>query len=170
MKFTSIVSTAAATFTLALACVLPAQAAGTWETTLLGRDINLNAVSTTDASAVYLYDKTLDITWLRDVNANVTGKVTADANANANGRMVWTTANTWAANLVTGSGAAAISDWRLPTLADPAAACNGLTYSGGACSDNPAASTSEMARLFSARWETNPTTTLAGTVPRPGGV
>lgn len=47
----------------------------TWETTLLGRDINLNAVAATDASAVYLYDKTLDVNWLRDANANVTGKV-----------------------------------------------------------------------------------------------
>jgi hypothetical protein len=106
---------------------------GTWETTLQARDINLNAVAATDASAVYLYDTTLDVTWLR--------------NANVNGAMDWNTANTWAADLVTGSGAAAISDWRLPTMADPAAAMN-CTYSGTNCGANVAPSSSEMANLF----------------------
>ncbi len=120
---------------------------GTWETTLLGRDINLNPVAATDASAVYLYDKTLDITWLRDANANVTGKVTADANASVNGAMNWNTAMSWATNLVTGSGATAISDWRLPTMTDPAADENcssGCINSGY----TPATSSSEMASLF----------------------
>ena len=107
---------------------------GTWETTLLGRDIGLNAVAATDASAVYLYDATLNVTWLR--------------NANVNGAMNWATANTWAANLVTGSGGTAISDWRLPTMADPAAACNFVGLSGTNCGYNVATSTSEMASLF----------------------
>jgi hypothetical protein len=45
---------------------VPVQAApvlgqGTWETTLLGRDINRQAVDGTDASAVYLYDTVLGI-------------------------------------------------------------------------------------------------------------
>jgi hypothetical protein len=106
---------------------------GTWETTLLGRDINLNPVAATDVSAVYLYDKTLNVTWLR--------------NANANGRMNWGTAMSWAANLVTGSGGNAISDWRLPTMADPAAPCN-WSNSGTNCGTNVATSSSEMANLF----------------------
>lgn len=106
---------------------------GTWETTLLGRDINLNAVAATSDAAVYLYDTTLNVTWLR--------------NTNAGGVMDWATANNWAANLVTGSGAAAISDWRLPTMADPAAACN-WGNSGTNCGWNVATSSSEMASLF----------------------
>jgi hypothetical protein len=58
-----------------------------------------------------LYDTVLNVTWLR--------------NANANGRMNWTQANTWAANLVVG----AYDDWRLPTMiASPNAT---VSYAGG---------------------------------------
>lgn len=106
---------------------------GTWESTLLGRDINLNAVAATSADAVYLYDTTLNVTWLR--------------NANVAGQMDWNTATTWAANLVTGSGATAISDWRLPTMADPNAVTN-WTYGGTNAGYNPDPSSSEMASLF----------------------
>ena len=67
---------------------------GTWETTLQPRDLDGDAV--TDA----FYDTELNITWLR--------------NANANGTMNWDAANAWAANLVVG----AYSDWRLPTMVD----------------------------------------------------
>ena len=106
---------------------------GTWETTLLGRDVNLNAVVATSVDAVYLYDTTLNVTWLR--------------NANVAGQMDWNTANTWATNLVTGSGAAAISDWRLPSMTDPNAVfswSNGGTTGGY----NVPANSSEMASLF----------------------
>lgn len=37
-------------------------AVGTWETTLLGRDINGSAVAASSTSAVFLYDTTLDVT------------------------------------------------------------------------------------------------------------
>lgn len=139
MKFTSFIGTAASTVVLSLACVLPAQAQsvsgqGTWETTLQGRDINRNAVAATDVSAVYLYDTTLGVTWLR--------------NANVNGGMNWANANAWAANLTTGSGAAAISGWRLPTMsvANPD---QGYSYDGStAAGDNVPGSSSEMASLF----------------------
>lgn len=124
MQFISFVRSAVTTFTLAAACVLPAHAAGTWETTLLGRDINLNAVGATDASAVYLYDTTLNVTWLR--------------NANVNGAQTWANATAWADSLSTGSGGNTISDWRLPTMS------NGSTESGYSVS----ASSSEMASLF----------------------
>jgi len=118
----------------AAAYVLPAQAAGTWETTLLGRDSNFNAVAATDASAVYLYDTTLDVTWLR--------------NANVNGGMSWGTANTWASNLVTGSGANTFSDWRLPTMTDTGTLGCNYSYGGTDCGYNPSTATSEMASLF----------------------
>lgn len=109
------------------------QGQGTWEATLAGRDINLNAVAATSVDAVYLYDTTLNVTWLR--------------NANVAGQMDWNTANLWATNLVTGSGAAAISDWRLPAMADPNAVTN-WTYGGTNAGYNPDPSSSEMASLF----------------------
>jgi hypothetical protein len=139
MAYTFTLRAAAATLCLALACALPAQAAGvsgqgTWETTLKGRDINRNAVAADAASAVYLYDTTLGITWLR--------------NANANGRMTWTNANTWAANLSTGAGANTIDGWRLPTMTDTGSPGCKFSHGGTDCGYNPATSTSEMASLF----------------------
>ena len=94
---------------IAAACVLAlsgtAQAIGTWETTLLGRDINGNAVDGSSASAVFLYDTDLKITWLRDANYAKTSGYDSD------GAMYWGPANTWANALVVG----AYSGWRLPT-------------------------------------------------------
>jgi hypothetical protein len=120
--------------------VLPAQAQsvtgqGTWESTLKGRDINFNAVAATDASAVYLYDTTLDVTWLRNANY-------------ANGLMYWHTAYTWAADLTTGSGVNEVSDWRLPTMtvADPN---EDISYTGTTdFGYNMPGSSSEMASLW----------------------
>lgn len=90
---------------------LPVAGQGTWETTLLGRDINGNAVAGSDASTVFLYDTVLDVTWLRD--------------ANANGIMTWGDAKTWAGNLVVGS----FTDWRLPSMIDTGSL--GCNYSTG---------------------------------------
>lgn len=106
---------------------------GTWESTLLGRDINLNAVSATSNAAVYFYDTTLNVTWLR--------------NADIAGQMDWNTAMSWASNLTTGSGATAVSDWRLPTMAaNPNAA---YSHDGStAMGFNVPANSSEMASLF----------------------
>lgn len=133
MQLKTTLGTAAATLGLALACALPAQAAGTWESTLKGRDVNRQEVAADAASAVYLYDTTLNVTWLRD--------------ANKNGLMDWNTAMGWAANLVTGSDSNKIDDWRLPTMADATAGCN-WSYGGTNCGYNPDPSTSEMASLF----------------------
>jgi hypothetical protein len=53
-----------------------------------------------------LYDNVLNVTWLQDANyAHTSGYAGADSA----GRMDWTTANTWAADLVYGG----YSDWRL---------------------------------------------------------
>ena len=83
---------------------------------LVGRDIDGNAVAGSDASSVFLYDTVLNVTWLR--------------NANANGLMNWTQANTWAANLTVGS----YGGWRLPTMIDTGTAgCAAIAYSGTDC-------------------------------------
>lgn len=109
---------------------------GTWETTLLGRDINLNAVAATSADAVYLYDTTLGVTWLRDANVNI--------NNGNGGRMDWNSAMSWANNLVTGSGAVAISDWRLPAMTNIAVPHCKFGFQGPDCSLNR----SETSSLF----------------------
>jgi hypothetical protein len=104
-------------------------------TPLVGRDINRHAVAANDTSSVYLWDQDLGITWLR--------------NANINGKKHWATQNTYAQNLVTGTGANAISDWRLPTTTDSGSAGCNFSFSGGTdCGFNVDTSGSEMAHLF----------------------
>jgi len=82
---------------------------GTWETTLLGRDIDGNAVAGNDPRSVFLYDTALNITWLR-----------GDGSAKPDVLYDWLEANTWAGSLVVG----AYDDWRLPTLTP----VNGTTF------------------------------------------
>jgi len=104
-------------------------------TPLVGRDITRNAVAANDASAVYLWDQDLGITWLR--------------NANINGTANWTTQNNFAQSLVTGAGANAISDWRLPTVTDSGTpGCNYSNAGGTDCGYNVDTSGSEMAHLY----------------------
>jgi hypothetical protein len=121
--------------TALLACVaiagnaqaLPVAGQGTWETTLLGRDINGYAVAGSDASSVFLYDDVLNVTWLRNANYAQT------SGYDSNGLMNWTQAKTWAANLTVGS----YTGWRLPTMIDTGAAgCAGYAYSGTDCGYN----------------------------------
>jgi hypothetical protein len=71
---------------------------GTWEITLLGRDIDGNPIDQLSPNTVFLYDTELDITWLRD--------------ANVNGTMTSETANGWARNY----SIAGYYGWRLPTM------------------------------------------------------
>ena len=108
---------------------------GTWETTLLPRDLDGNP-----AIAEAYYDTDLDITWLADANYAGTA-------------MDWTTANSWAASLYGNSG------WRLPNT-NPVNGTNynyNLSYQGttdygfniSAPGTQYAGSTgSEMAHLF----------------------
>ncbi len=72
---------------------VPVSGQGTWETTLEPRDFDGNT-----ATIEGYYDTILGITWLAD--------------ANANGRMTWAAANTWATNLDVNG----VTGWRLPTL------------------------------------------------------
>jgi hypothetical protein len=137
MKISSLFSVLLSTAALTLTLAAPAQAIvvqGTWQSTLLGRDINRNAVASNGASAFYLYDTTLKVTWLR--------------NANKNALMTWDSATIWADTLSTGSGANAISDWRLPTMTDTGTSGCNFSYNGTDCGYNVATDTSEMASLF----------------------
>lgn len=107
---------------------------GNWETTLQGRDIGGNAVDADSAAAVYLYDSALNITWLR--NGNLTGELS------------WATASQWANDLVTGSGAAQVSDWRLPRMTAVAVASCDFAFVATACGYNVDTASSEFAHLY----------------------
>jgi hypothetical protein len=120
------------TLLAALVCV-----SGGAQASLVGRDINGNAVAGNAASSVFLYDTVLNVTWLR--------------NANANGLMNWTQANTWAANLVVG----AYDDWRLPTLGPVNGTSFNYNFTNNGTSDHGFGATgagwgtaSEMGHLF----------------------
>lgn len=67
-----------------------------------------------DRGGGLIYDDVLNITWLQDANYAKT------SGAHATGKMGWTAANTWAANLVYHDSVRKInySDWRLPTMID----------------------------------------------------
>lgn len=75
----------------------------------VGLLLSLNAL-TAQASLIarsgdMVYDTDLNITWLKDANYART------SNYDSDGRMTWSSANTWANDLVYGG----YDDWRLPT-------------------------------------------------------
>lgn len=97
---------------------------GTWQTTLLPRDINGDGVI--DA----YYDTTLKITWL--------------ANWNVNGGMTWNDAMAWAAGL----NVYGLVGWRLPVMSDTGTIGCNYSYSGTDCGYNVDTSTSEIAHMW----------------------
>jgi hypothetical protein len=148
-----------ASFCLLNLCLSPAHAIGTWETTLLARDLDGN-LSTAEA----YYDTVLNITWLADANY-------------AGTPMDWATANSWAAALDPyGSG---INGWRLPTMMDTGTpGCND-SNSGTDCGYNvqttsgsppyPAATVySEMASMFYDTLGNKAYFDTSGASPQPG--
>ncbi|MEO7387381.1 MAG: PEP-CTERM sorting domain-containing protein [Gammaproteobacteria bacterium] len=84
-----------------LANAVPVSGQGTWETTLQSRDLDGNS-----ATVEAYYDTVLNITWLANANFAQTSGFDAD------GLMVWATANSWA----TGLNINGITGWRLPTV------------------------------------------------------
>ena len=129
---------------------------GTWETTLLARDLDGNRTT-----AEAYYDTVLDITWLADANYARTSGYDADGNMN------WAVAMTWTANLDPyGSG---IRGWRLPTITDlGASGCNYSVTGGTDCGYNVDTSGSEMAHLFSATLGNLTYYSPSGTPNQPG--
>ncbi len=132
--FIRFLTLAAATLALATS----AQAA------LVGRDINGNAVAGSSASAVFLYDADLNLTWLRNANAGA-GSSFDDGFSTTDGLMTWGNANNWANTLTVGN----YSGWRLPTMVDTGAPGCDFSYAGGTdCGYNVQTATSEMAHLY----------------------
>jgi hypothetical protein len=120
-------------FTLNLGLSGAAQAA------LQGRDLNGNV----DSFEAY-YDTVLDITWLADANYAQTSGYDAD------GRMDWAAANTWAAALSFTDGVNTYDNWRLPTV-EPVGTSFNYSYSNNGTTDsgfNITSPQSEMAHMF----------------------
>lgn len=90
-----------------------ASAAGDWQLTLQGRNAAGEAVAAESLDSVFLYDTTLNITWLR--------------NANSIGAQRWATAKDWASNLSVNG----ITGWRLPNTMQPDSSCSLQTDPGG---------------------------------------
>ena len=82
-----------------------------------------------------IYDDVLDITWLQDANYAQTSGFDAD------GKMSWLDANTWAANLSYGGAV----NWRLPIINTPDPACS---IQNGDISFGTGCETSEFASLY----------------------
>ena len=140
----------------------PSFALGTWQTTLLPRDLDGDP-NTIEA----YYDTALNITWLQNTNAGAgspydNGKYTND------GRMTWDNAMNWAASLTYAGGG-----WRLPTMIDtgvPGCYAPGefSLFGGTACGMNvittPATPTnySEMGHMYAVTLGNMPAFSTAG--------
>lgn len=94
---------------LALAWCGTASAAGTWQTTLEGVDLDLSK----PGFEAY-YDKTLNITWLADVGAVKNSPFAAHYGTDIAPLAFWFDALSWLAQLQVGG----VSGWRLPSQAE----------------------------------------------------
>lgn len=92
---------------------------GTWESTLLARDLNNDSVI--DA----YYDTALDISWLADANYARTSGYDTD------GLMNWSEANQWVDSL-NDSGHLGVTDWMLPEATILPSSCDSAINCGGA--------------------------------------
>ncbi len=125
-------------FVLASATPLMAQAApvsgqGTWQTDLVGRDLDGNAANGYEA----YYDKALNVSWLADANYAKTSGYDAD------GAMTWEAATAWVKQLNVGG----VTGWRLPEV--KLSACyTGGSYAQQQCGYFSDPSASEMAHMF----------------------
>ena len=110
----------AATALLALSAAthaVPVTGQGIWQTDLLARDANGNAVALSDANATYFYSQSMNVTWL--------------GNFNVNGAQTWTTANSWAQNYSVNIGGVTVDNWRLPNIIDSGTSGCNFSYTGG---------------------------------------
>lgn len=103
---------------------------GTWQTDLVGRDLDGNTANGYEA----YYDKALNITWLADANP-------------ASSTQSWGQALDFAKNYKSLDGTLG---WRLPKVVDSGApGCEGVSFSGTDCGYNVDVTTgSELAHMF----------------------
>ena len=104
-------------------------------TIVLVLSTSVNAALIERLGGLAYYDDVADLTWLADANYAMTSGYDAD------GRMNWTDANAWAAQLTVGGN----DTWRLADTLQPDASC--VTQSGGT-SYGDWCTGSEMGNLF----------------------
>ena len=128
----------ASVFMAGVAHAIPISGQGTWESTLLGRDIDHDGV--TDA----YYDTSLNISWLADANYAATSGVPPATPFSEPGQMFQPDAITWAAGLDIGG----VQGWRLADsdFSDARAACPVITVAG--CRYVPNTAVDEFAHLY----------------------
>jgi hypothetical protein len=103
-----------------------------------------------DKGGGLIYDTDLDLTWLSDANA-AAGSAFDDGTNTGDGGMSWASAVAWADSLTAGGG----TNWRLPTTADPDAACSDTDDpTGFSCTG------SEMGHLFYVELGGDPNSTI----------
>lgn len=107
---------------------------GTWETDLVGRDLDGDVLNGFEA----YYDKALNITWL--ANANYAKSV----GVGDYGVLSSSEASSWAES-VTVYGTSA---WRLPTIVDEGSIGCEWSFGGTECGYNVVANQSELAHMF----------------------
>ncbi|MDB5811123.1 MAG: hypothetical protein JWN94_3245 [Betaproteobacteria bacterium] len=90
---------------LSAANAAPVSGQGTWETTLVARDIN------GDGNVDAFYDTVLNVTWLANANAGA-GSTFDNGLSPTDGRMTWANANAWVAAL----NVLGVTGWRLPEM------------------------------------------------------
>lgn len=91
-----------------------------------------------------VYDTDRDITWLADANLSASNTF-GTAGIDSAGKMDWSTASTWIANMNASNGGAGylgFNDWRLPATLVPDNSCSSSNSNGSSCTG------SEMGHLF----------------------
>ena len=119
--------------------------------------VGLSLITLSANAALYdrgnglIYDDVLDITWLQDANyaytsgyaaTNANGEYYTSTNIQADGRMGWDAAKTWADQLSYGG----YDDWRLPSanLMNPTSPC----WGDGSCDGGYNNTTGELGHMF----------------------
>jgi len=128
MKYIKLITSALLLATTSQSHATSVTGQGTWETTLLGRDINGNPTDASASETIFLYDTTLNITWLRDANYARTNGI----NLQYGGGMTLGQANTLASKLLIGG----FTNWRVPKIVDTGSLGCNYAYSQTDCGYN----------------------------------
>lgn len=111
---------------------------------ILGVVSSTAQASLIDRGGGLIYDDDLNITWLADANYSFTSGYDAD------GRMTWSQATTWAADLVYHDSVRDVdyTDWRLPFSLQPDAGCSQQNTQLPSFSGGYSCTGSEMGHLY----------------------
>lgn len=134
-----------------------------------------------DRGGGLIYDDVLDVTWLQNANygagssydsaevVDVNGNYEIVPGSTSNGRMWWSSAVAWAANLSYYDSVRDVTwdDWRLPHM-NNIAPCD-FYAAGGHCGYSPNVNSGELAHLFFVTLANTAAFSYDGSVSIPGG-